>query len=339
MTIELIKLFWGDNMEKENKKRLMLMQSVLEKYSDDRHMLSTTQIIDILEKEYGMKVHRTTVSKDISDLIDMGIDVQYQRSTQNKYFLSSRQFELPELKLLVDAVASSKFITKKKSRELIEKLSSFTSIYQQEEIKTNIQAESRVKPRNERSFYIVDAINTAINNNKKIKFTYFDYNMNKEKVLRNDGKPYVFSPYSLVWNGDYYYMVGFSDKHGKIGSFRVDRIVSTPEILFATAVPMPDNFDISDFTKTAFQMYNGEITFVELKCTADMMKIIIDGFGEEVQTQIIDDEHFKVTVKVSLSPNFYGWLFKFSEKIQLLSPKSVINKYQEMLTAATKNYK
>jgi len=309
----------------------MIMKDVLEKYSDEEHPITTVQIIDMLEKEYGVKVHRTTVGKDINDLIDMGIDIQCQRSTQNRYFMGSRYFELPELKLLVDAVASSKFITEKKSYELISKLGAFASIYQQDEIKRNIRTETRVKPHNERSFYIVDAINSAINKNKKIKFTYYDYNINKEKVLRNDGKPYVFSPYSLVWNGDYYYVVGFSDKHEKIGSFRVDRIESTPEILHDMAVPMPDNFNISDFTKAVFQMYDEERAVVELKCTSDMMKIIIDRFGEDIETTTIDEEHFKVTVRVSLSPNFFGWIFGFGEKIQIISPQSVVFKYINLL--------
>ena len=325
-------------MEKDNKKRLMIMKEVLEKYTDEDHPITTVQIIDILNREYDMKIHRTTVGKDINELIEMGVDVQCQRSTQNKYFIGSRYFELPELKLLVDAIASSKFITEKKSYELISKLGGFASIYQQNEIKRNIRTETRVKPHNERSFYIVDAINSAINKNKKIKFTYYDYNINKEKVLRNDGKPYVFSPYSLVWNGDYYYVVGYSDKHEKIGSFRVDRIESTPEILFEMAVPMPENFSISDFTKAVFQMYDEERSEVELKCTADMMKVIIDRFGEEIETQKIDEEHFVVRVRVSLSPNFFGWLFGFGGKIELTFPPEAVERYKEMITTTISLY-
>ena len=318
-------------MEKDNKKRLLIMKEVLEKYSDEEHPVTTVQIMDILNKEYGMKIHRTTVGKDINDLIEMGVDVQCQRSTQNRYFIGSRYFELPELKLLVDAIASSKFITEKKSYELISKLGAFASIYQQDEIRRNIRTETRVKPHNERSFYIVDAINSAINKNRKIRFTYYDYNVNKEKVLRNGGKPYVFSPYSLVWNGDYYYVVGFSDKHEKIGTFRVDRIESAPDILEEAAIPMPESFSISDFTKAVFQMYDEERAVAELKCTADMMKVIIDRFGEDVKTEAVDENHFVATVEVSLSPNFYGWLFGFGEKIQLVSPRWVVEKYRNML--------
>lgn len=321
-------------MEKDNKKRLMLMQEVLEKYSDEEHPLTTAQIMKILDEEYGMKIHRTTVGKDIADLIEMDVDVQCTRSTQNRYFIGTRYFELPELKLLVDAVASSKFITEKKSHELISKLDRFASVYQREKIKRNIHTESRIKPNNERSFYIVDCINDAINQGKKVQFTYFEYNASKEKVLRNDGKPYVFSPYTLVWNGDYYYVVGFSHKHGKTGTFRVDRIESTPEILEERAQPVPADFSISEYTKTVFQMYDEQRVTVELTCENEMMKVIIDRFGEDVYTEIIDSEHFKVRTQVSLSPNFFGWLFGFGEKIALTEPDRVVQRYKEMLEKA-----
>ena len=324
-------------MEKDNKKRLMLMQEVLEKYSDEEHPITTAQIMDMLDREYGMKIHRTTVGKDISELIEMDVDVHFVRSTQNRYFIGSRYFELPELKLLVDAVASSKFITEKKSAELISKLDKFASVYQREYIKRNILTESRIKPHNERSFYIVDSINEAINKNRKVQFTYFEYDANKQKVLRNEGKPYLFSPYSLVWNGDYYYVVGYSHKHQKIGTFRVDRIDSTPEIMEETAQPMPDGFSVSEFTKTVFQMYDQERATVKLVCTNEMMKVIIDRFGEDVHTEIVDDGHFKATVEVSLSPNFYGWLFGFGAKIKLVSPQWVVEKYRKMLEKELSN--
>ncbi len=318
-------------MEKDNKKRLMLMQEVLEKYTDEEHPLTTAQIMKILECDYGMKIHRTTVGKDIADLVEMDVDVQCVRSTQNKYFIGSRYFELPELKLLVDAVASSKFITEKKSRELISKLDRFASVYQRENIKRNIATEGRIKPSNEHTFYIVDRINDAINQGRKISFTYFEYDAAKNKVLRNEGKPYLFSPYSLVWNGDYYYVVGFSHKHGKTGTFRVDRISSTPEIMEEAAQPMPDGFSVSEFTKTVFQMYDEQRAMVELLCSNEMMKVIIDRFGEDVHTEITDDEHFAVTTEVSLSPNFYGWLFGFGDKITVTGPQWVVDRYREML--------
>ena len=324
-------------MDKDNKKRLMLMKEVLEKYSDEDHPITTVQIMEILEKEYGMKVHRTTVARDVADLADMGVDVQSQRSTQNRYFVGSRYFELAELKLLIDAVASSKFISENKSYNLLSKLSNFASVYQHESVKRNIHIESRIKPDNERSLYIVDSINEAINKGKKIKFKYYDYDINKYKQLRNDGKSYVLSPYTLVWNGDYYYVVGYSDKHKSIGNFRVDRIESTPEILFDMAVPMPADFNVSEYISKVFQMYDAKRETVQLKCTADMMKVIIDRFDDDVQTKVVDENHFIATVEVALSPNFYGWLFGFGDKIRLISPDYVVEEYRQLLKKELEN--
>lgn len=324
-------------MDKDNKKRLMLMKEVLEKYSDEEHPITTVQIMEILEKEYGMKVHRTTVARDVADLADMGVDVQSQRSTQNRYFVGSRYFELAELKLLIDAVASSKFISENKSYNLLSKLSNFASVYQQESVKRNIRIESRIKPDNERSLYIVDSINEAINKGKKIKFRYYDYDINKQKQLRNDGKPYVLSPYTLAWNGDYYYVVGYSDKHKSIGNFRVDRIESTPEKLFDMAVPMPADFNVSEYISKVFQMYDAKRETVQLKCTADMMKVIIDRFDDDVQTKVVDENHFIATVEVALSPNFYGWLFGFGDKIRLISSDYVVEEYRQLLKKELKN--
>ena len=314
-------------MEKENKARLLLIKEILEKYSDENHPLTTYQIIDLLKKEYDMSIHRTTVAKDISTLKELGIDVLSISSTQNKYFIASRKFELPELKLLIDAVTSSKFITSKKSDELVSKLSDFASIHQVSSLKRNLSSESRIKSENKYIYYIIDTINDAINSNKKISFKYFEYNVNKEKQIKNNGEAYILSPYCLVWNGDYYYTVGFSDKHDKIATFRVDRIYSTPEILNEKAIPAPDDFNISNFTRTAFQMYDSLHEEVELKCTNNMMKIIIDRFGENVYTEIIDDNHFMTRVEVALSPNFFGWVFSMSGQIQIISPEVVKTKY------------
>lgn len=324
-------------MGKDNKKRLILMKEMLEKFSDEDHPLTTSQIIELLDKEYGMKVYRTTVGRDIAELEEMGVDVQSQRSTQNRYFVGSRYFELAELKLLIDAVASSKFISENKSYNLLSKLSNFASAYQQESLKRNIHIESRIKPDNERSLYIVDRINEAINKGKKIKFKYYDYDINRQKQLKNNGKDYIFSPYTLVWSGDYYYVVGYSDKHETITNFRVDRIESAPDILFDVTVPMPSEFNISDYVRKVFQMYDAEHEIVQLKCTADMMKVIIDRFGEDVDTRKVDKGHFIATTEVSLSPNFYGWLFGFGEKIRLVWPESVVEEYKKRLITELEN--
>lgn len=189
-----------------------------------KNYLTTAQLIQILEEKYGIHSHRATIAAEIELLKQFGLDIETVKSTQNKYHLVSREFDIAELKLLIDAVESSKFISAKKSEQLVAKISKFAGSPKGNELKRNIFPEGRIKLVNEQILLIVDAVNEAINSNKRIAFQYYQYNVRKEKKIKNDGDQYVFSPYYLVWNGDYYYMVGYSDKHKNIGSFRIDRV-------------------------------------------------------------------------------------------------------------------
>lgn len=188
-------------MENESKIRFLSLCKLLYERSDEAHPLSTTQIIEILKNEYSISAHRTTISKDVDVLKEFGLDIGKIESTQNKYFVERRLFETSELKLLIDAVESSKFITDSKSKELVNKLTQMTSSEKAGDIKRNLLAEDRIRPENESIYGIVDAINEAINSGKKISFQYFQYSVNKKKRLKNKGEVYIFSPYSLVWNG------------------------------------------------------------------------------------------------------------------------------------------
>lgn len=221
----------------ETKPRILYLLKILEQHSDEEHPLTTTQLIELLESQYGIVTYRTTIAKDIAALQEFGVDVVCIRSTQCKYFIGSRKFELPELKLLIDAVESSKFITARKSEALIEKIHTLTSEPQRAKLKRNNYIAERVKPDNELIYYIVDTINDAINDGKKISFQYYDYTGLKKKVLKNKGEVYTISPYHLVWNDDFYYVIGYSEKRKKIVTFRVDRIATQPEILAAEGVP------------------------------------------------------------------------------------------------------
>ena len=222
----------------ETKPRILYLQKILLERTDEENPLSTTQLINILNDEYGISAHRTTVTKDIAALQEFGMDIVTIHSTQSKYFVASRKFELPELKLLIDAVESSKFITKKKSETLIEKIHTMTSPGQVAKLKRNNYVVNRIKPDNEQIYYIIDAINDAINAGKQISFQYYDYTGLKKKVLKNKGEVYKFSPYKLLWCGDYYYVLGYSEKKSKVINFRVDRIASKPEILAKDIIPI-----------------------------------------------------------------------------------------------------
>ena len=324
-------------MENSAKIRILYLMDILTRFSDEDHPLATSQIIQKLEELYGISVHRTTVPKDISVLQVYGLDIVTITSSQTKYYIGKRKFEEPELKLLIDAVEASKFITAEKSEILISKIKELTSEYKAEALKRNMYTANRIKPGNEQIYYIVDAINEAINLSQKISFQYYEYTGLKKKVLKNNGEIYSISPYHLVWNGDFYYVVGFSNKHNKVVSFRVDRIATTPKILNIASDPVPNSFDLAKYTKEVFSMYDGKTVVVNLKCDNSLMKVIIDRFGEDVTVLAYDMTSFRLKIEVSASPTFYGWVFGFGGKIQILGPKQVKDEYAMMVSSAQSN--
>ncbi len=318
----------------EAKPRILYLYKILQERTDEDNPLTTSQLIEILSKDYGISAHRTTITKDIATLQEFGLDVVTVHSTQSKYFVGSRQFELPELKLLIDAVESSKFITKKKSDTLIEKIHTLTSSGQVSKLKRNNYVVDRIKPDNEQIYYIVDTINDAINESKQISFQYYDYSGLKKKVLRNKGEVYKISPYKMLWSGDYYYVIGYSEKKSKVINFRVDRIAATPTILTENALPIPKDFDLENFTREVFFMFSGEEVEIDLRCDNSLMKTMIDRFGEDVTTLAYDMTSFRLKAEVSASPTFFGWVFGFGGKVQILAPESVKEQYKQMIIKA-----
>ena len=323
----------------EVKSRILYLQKILLERTDEEHPLSTTQLIGILNDEYGISAHRTTITKDIAALVEYGLDIVTIHSTQNKYFVAGRRFELPELKLLIDAVESSKFITKKKSDALIEKIHTLTSSGQVSKLKRNSYIADRIKPDNEQIYYIVDTINDAINEGRQISFQYYDYTGLKKKVLKNKGEIYKLSPYHLLWNGDYYYVIGYSEKRDRIVTFRADRIAAQPNILSAKAVEKPTDFDLAEFTREVFFMYDGNKVTVDLRCDNSLMKTMIDRFGEDVTTLAYDMTSFRLITEVASSQTFLGWVFGFGGKVQILAPESVKEQYREMIMLAAEAVK
>ena len=315
--------------------RVLYMYQLLLQHTDAEHQLTTNQIRDIMEKEHGISMHRTTVPGDIEMLRAAGFDVHARRSRQNKYYLENSSFELPELKILVDAVESSKFITEKKSRLLVEKLLKLTSDASAAKLKRNVHTSGRVRSANEKGYYIVDAINEAINNGKQISFYYTDFDGRKKQILRNDGKPYIVSPYTLIWNGDHYYLVGWNHARGETRTYRVDRIFKTPEILRKKAQPVPEDFDAARYTREVFRMYDKEEPEeVTLLCADEVMKGVLDQFGMDITVRRADAKHFRTKVKVCTSPTFYSWVFQWGGKIRIEGPENAVTEYREMARKA-----
>ena len=321
-------------MDNTAKLRPFYIAKILHERTDEEHTLSTTQIIEILESEYCISSHRQTIKTDIEMLRQFGFEIEEIKSTQNRYNMFARTFDTPELKLLIDAVESSKFITSSKSKELVEKISSLTSEHVAASLKRNVSCEGRIKPGNEKVYIILDTINDAINKNKKISFQYFQYNVKKEKKLKHNGKPYVITPLHLVWNGDCYYMVGVYDYQQRLGSFRVDRIAKQPLILDEDGTPAPEDFNIDQYINTTFRMYNSEHEEVELICDNDVMDAIIDRFGEDVTTYANDMTSFRSVVNIAISHVFYSWVFGFGGKVRIKGPENIKAEYEEMLHKA-----
>lgn len=317
------------DITKEKPNRTLLVLKYLWDNSDIDHPATIKDIAAYLEG-FGYNATRKTISKDIDELIEIGIDIDCKREEHNLYFLDVRVFELAEVKLLVDAVQSSRFIPTKKSKALIEKLSTFVGSHQSSILKRQLYVDKRIKASNEGIFYLVDNIHTAIREKKRITFQYQEYNQNKEKVLKHQGQVYSLSPYALVWNDDCYYVLGYSDSHEKVVKFRVDRMIDM-RISEMTAVRKPKDFDVSDYFSQIFSMYDGNDCHVTLLCENELMKHIIDRFGEKVFTAPADDKHFLVETTVSLSQTFYGWVFSFGGKMKITAPQQAIDGFARIL--------
>ena len=314
-------------MKNESQQALLLLRQYLHQHTDEQHPVSVTDILAFWQ-QHGIQAGRKSVYTDIELLQNAGMDIVCVKSSQNKYFVGQRLFELPELKLLVDAVESSRFITEKKSTALIKKLGQLTSTAQAEQLNRRIYMGGTPKPENESIYYNVDTIHNAVQKKQQITFQYFEYTPKKEKILKHDGYKYRFSPYAMIWNRDCYYAVGWSEKHGKIAQFRVDRMTAV-EPLEQAAVQTPD-FDPAEYVRKVFGMYPDDLCTAKLLCDNEVMRSVIDRFGENVRTETVDEQHFRATVEVAPSPPFFSWIFTFSGKIRIVSPAAVLEEMRDM---------
>lgn len=310
------------------KSRLVVLEKMFYTKTDEEHQMTNVEILEYL-KEHDVPANEKTLRGDIALLQKLGFDIVKIVSRPNRYYMRNREFSLPELKLLIDAVSSSRFITTKKSHDLGLKLAALASDNQKKELRRNVYATNRIKNSNESIYGMVDLINEAINSKRKIRFKYREYTGALKPILRNDGEVYELSPYALYWNQDYYYVVGWSDKHQNASSFRADRLVD-PVITDERAEKKPEDFDIDDYSRRIFEMYDGEPTLVKLECRNDFAKYIVDRFGTNIETVQISDDYFQLEVEVSLSPTFYAWVFRFGGDIRIQSPAKAVNEIKEM---------
>lgn len=319
-------------------KILYLMKMLLEK-TDEENTMTIIDMIAELER-YGITAERKSIYDDIEALRHYGIDIATRKSKTTDYFVASRVFELPELKLLVDAVQCSKFITHKKSNELIKKIESLASSRQAMSLHRQVYVTNRVKAINENIYYNVDRLHVAIAENKQVSFKYFDYDIKKEKKYRKNGDLYFVSPYALSWDDENYYLITFSGKYNDFTHYRVDRMTNI-EIVDQPRVMLPDNehFNIADYSKKVFNMFGGEEETVKLKFDNSLVNAVIDRFGKDVMLDKVDENSFSVRINVAISSTFFAWLTQFGNKVKILSPESVIEKYQNSIQEILEQYK
>ncbi|MDD3368323.1 MAG: WYL domain-containing transcriptional regulator [Lachnospiraceae bacterium] len=324
--------------EKQKLKLLYILQ-YLSAYSDKNHPLSTMRILDLLAEE-GIQAERKSIYRDIASLQEYGYDIQSRKSkTDSGYYLASREFELPELKLLVDAVQASKFITLRKSRELIEKLEHFASEGDAKQLKRQVYVANRIKTANESIYDNVDVIHRAMQENVQISFLYYEWNLEGSLTARKDGARYQVSPWALLWSEENYYLVAYDETMEMIKHYRVDKMgriaLQKKDRLGSEQF---DSFDIASYANKTFGMYGGTEEMVSLVFQHSLLGVCMDRFGKDTTLRKLDDEHFSVRVKVAVSSQFFGWLSGLGKGVTIKAPESVAVQYREYLQDILKNY-
>ena len=319
--------------------KLYRLAQIMQEQTDDEHYITMPEIMDGLAK-YDVTADRKSVYNDLRDLSVLGIDVEGEPvGNRYHYHVVNRAFELPELKLLVDAIQSSKFITEKKSNALIKKLETLVSKYDAQKLQRQVFVSGRIKTMNESIYYTVDAIHKAISENKKIKFQYYQWNVKKEMELRHNGVWYHISPWGLSWDDENYYLVGYDSDTEQIKHYRVDKMlhmsVLTTERQGKRAF---EHFDLAAFAKKTFGMYGGADVEVTFRCVRHLAGVILDRFGQGVWMVPVDDEHFRARAVVAVSPQFFGWVTGLGAGIQIEGPASVREEYQAYLRQILEAY-
>lgn len=320
------------------KLKLLYIIKILSENTDENHVISMEELLGELSA-YNITAERKSIYADMEALRFFGIDVNYRKEQPSGYQLLSRDFELAELKLLVDSVQSSKFITTKKSKELIKKLEGLTSKFEARKLDRQVYFSNRIKAINENIYYNVDKIHTAIGQNSKIKYKYFEWNINKEMKLRKDGECYVISPWALCWDDENYYMLGYDMEAKMIKHYRVDKMIDI-EITSESrdGKEIFSGFNLADFSKKTFGMFGGKEDLVAISFKNSLVGVVIDNFGKDMTIKKENEERFIIHVKVAVSEQFFGWITGLGCGAKLISPPEVVEKYKEHILKVAKQY-
>lgn len=318
------------------KLKLMYLAKILTEQTDEEHTLTVNDMISELAK-LGISAERKSIYDDLELLKLFGLDISSTKTRTTNYYIASRDFELSELKLLVDSVQSSKFITRKKSMELISKIEKLTSHENAKKLQRQVFITNRVKTVNEHIYYNVDKIHEAIAENKQITFKYFNLDVNKKKVYRKDGGLYTESPVSLTWDDENYYLITYKEKYDNYTHYRVDKMEMI-ELIEKDRILSDKPFDLSNYSKAMFQMFGGEETEVSVEFENDLVGVVFDRFGSDIPIIKKDEKHFICHVKVAVSPHFLSWIMSFGKKAKIISPDYVIEEMYTLARSITEIY-
>lgn len=311
------------------KLKLLYLSKIFLENTDAEHPMTLKELSSQLAK-YEISAERKSLYDDIEMLRVFGLDICVVRDRQVRYYAGKHTFEVAELKLLVDAVQSSKFITEKKSNALIKKLESLCSRYEASSLHRQVTVSNRLKAENEEIFCNVDMIHRAISAGRRICFRYFEWNAEKRRVLKREGAFYCISPWALVWDDENYYMIGYDSEASALKHYRVDKML---ELYIAKETREGEKefsaLDMTQYSKQVFGMYGGELCNVRLSCDASLAGVVLDRFGKDI---VIANhgERFEFTAKVMISPNFYSWVLGFGNRVRVVSPSFVADRVVEL---------
>lgn len=320
------------------KRRILYVMQMLMENTDEEHAMSAAEIIDHL-KAFGIEAERKSIYDDIEVLQLFGLDILNRRSEPKGYYIASRDFELPELKLLVDAVQSSKFITEKKSRALIKKIEGLAGRHSANELQNQVVVSNRIKTMNESIYYNVDKIYSAISANVKIRFKYCKWTLSKELTPKKDGEFYTVSPWVLTWDDENYYLIAYSEENQQLRHYRVDKmmnIIHTKDTREGRA--QFEKFDIASFSKRTFGMFAGEEKELTILFSNKLIGVVIDRFGQEVRIQKRSADSFTINIKINVSTQFYGWLASLGNGAKIIAPEEEARRYADYIKKIIENY-
>ena len=317
------------------KRKLLELARILLKNTDEDHPMSTSEVIEALAR-LEIVTERKSVYDDMEQLRQAGLDIQSRKGKYPGWFIGEREFQLAELKLLVDAAQASRFLTARKSGALIAKLEALASVHQARQLQRQVYVAGRIKTMNESIYYNVDKLHTAIGANRMVTFHYFEYNMRKEKVFRREGKRYQVSPYGLIWDNENYYLAGWDGSKQDVRHYRVDKMAE----LTVTSLPrdMEHAVDMDRYAQRHFSMFAGQETPVRLRCAARLAGVVLDRFGHDVILVPHGEDRFTVTLDVVVSPQFWGWLFGLEDNVEILAPDWAVEEYKRRLAAVAGLY-